>query len=61
MLDKNFERYINYLRKLREEKFTGEVTVKFFKGGISKSRIKFDPIAITEKDIIFKGQRSNDS
>lgn len=54
MFDRNFQRYIDYLRRLNEEKFCGRVTVEFYKGGISKIRKRFDPINIVEEDVILK-------
>jgi len=54
MLDKSFEQYINYLRRLKEDKFTGKVTISFFKGGISKVHRIFEPIIITEEDVVLK-------
>lgn len=41
----------DYLRTLRTEKFTGKVTINFFKGGVSNVNVGNEP-AIWEEKII---------
>jgi len=54
MLDKRNEKYYQYLRQLEQEKFTGKVTIQFFKGGISKLHKRLEPIIEVEEQVILK-------
>jgi hypothetical protein len=58
ILDKSKnEAYFRYLRQLEEDKFCGKVTIQFFQGGISKVHKIFEPIIITEEDVVLKKEK----
>ena len=44
-------KYWKYLKKLEEEKFTGKVTINFFKGGVTNMNKVFEPIIEVEESV----------
>jgi len=45
------EKLEDYIRTLRAEKFTGKVTINFFKGGVTNMNVGSEPVIWEEKTI----------
>lgn len=54
MLDKQTEAYFDYLRKLIGGKFTGKVTINFFRGGITNVNKVHEPVIEVEESVKLK-------
>jgi len=43
-----------YLKKLKDEKFTGKVTINYFKGGVSNLNVGNEPVIWEEESVKVK-------
>lgn len=50
----DWRRLIQYLEQLKEKKFTGKVTINFFKGGVSHLMKASEPAVYEEESVKLK-------
>lgn len=50
----DWRRLIQYLEQLKEKKFTGKVTINFFKGGVSYLMKASEPAVYEEESVKLK-------
>jgi len=51
------EKYWEYFKKLEKEKFTGKVTINFYKGGVTNVNKRLEPIIEVEESVKLGGQK----